>query len=323
MSWSACVNSPAESGLKMTAPTPAVFSEHSVCSVTAAVVSAKRRSPAGPRSFLRPKRTSPRPKLRLRRGLVAGGDLLRVAARADLGLELRELRVDLRGRRDLRELAVELRVARGEVLERAGCGELVDRGGARLQLLGLVLRALDRHAGVGHAGPDPRRRLTNAHLRLGGGVLRLDHFLLRAERLDLRLELLLCRDELLLLVGELLDLRVETLELLLHGRLLLERLAREVLAVGAYRLAGLRLELHDVLLERLRLQLEALLRSDDVGHTALDVLKLLEHLLVRVVERFRRILRPSQQLRGLRLDVGHRPRQQAGHSSSSWGRELA
>src|SRR5438067_9467469 len=122
----------------MTAPAPAVVSEHSVCSVTAAVVSAKRRSPAGPRSFLRPKRTSPRPKLRRRRGFLAGGDLLLVAARADLGLQLRELRVDLRGRRDRRELAVELRVARREVLERAGGGELVDRGRARLQLFRLV-----------------------------------------------------------------------------------------------------------------------------------------------------------------------------------------
>ena len=143
------------------------------------------------------------------------------------------------------------------------------------------------------------------------------------EGLDLRRELLLARDQLLLLVGELLHLRVEALQLLLHRRLPLERLPREVLAVRGERLARLRLELDDVLLELLRLELEPLLRGDDVGDAALDVLELLEHLLVGVVERLVRVLGPVEQLRVLRLDDRHRARQQAGHSSSSWGRELA
>ena len=62
-------------------------------------------------------------------------------------------------------------------------------------------------------------------------------------------ELLLARDELLLLRLEPLHLLVEPLELLLHGRLALERCAREILAAGAERLARLRLELDDALLE--------------------------------------------------------------------------
>jgi len=67
---------------------------------------------------------------------------------------------------------------------------------------------------------------------------------------------------LLLLLLELLHLGVELLELLLRGRLLLERLPCEVLTVGGDRLARLGLELDDVLLELLRLQLEPLLRRD-------------------------------------------------------------
>ena len=49
---------------------------------------------------------------------------------------------------------------------------------------------------------------------------------------------------------ELLHLPVEPLELLLHARLPLERLAREVLAAAGERLPCLRLELDDALLER-------------------------------------------------------------------------
>src|SRR5581483_1524990 len=253
MSCSACVNSPAESGLKMTAPTPAGVSEHSVCSVTAAVEMANSRSPAGAFSFFRPKRMSVRPKrllLRRRGGLrVACADLLgRGVARAHFRLQLRQLAVDLRRRGDLRQLAVELRlVASGEVLERARARQLVDRRRARLQLLGLVACALDGRAGVGHAAADSRCRLADAHLGLGGRVLRLQHFLLGPERLDARLELLLRRDELVLLVGEPLHLGVEVLQLLLRHGLALERGAGEILPVRGNRLAGLRLELHDVL----------------------------------------------------------------------------
>ena len=58
-SFSVDANSPAESGLKMSAESPAGVSEHSVWSVTAAVESANSLSAAGSLSFLRPKRMSP------------------------------------------------------------------------------------------------------------------------------------------------------------------------------------------------------------------------------------------------------------------------
>src|SRR6188768_2075010 len=60
-SFSARTKSPAESGLKTTPAAPALRSPSSVSSVTAAVVSAKRRSRAGPASFFLPRRTSRRP----------------------------------------------------------------------------------------------------------------------------------------------------------------------------------------------------------------------------------------------------------------------
>src|SRR5581483_11955669 len=132
--------------------------------------------------------------------------------------------------------------------------------------------------------------------------------LLRPERLDLRLQRLLVRHELLLLVVEPLHLDVELLELLLDAGLPLECLPGEVLVPGRERLTRLLLELDDALLERAALHLEPLLRRDDVGHAALDVLQELELLLVGVVERLGRILRLVDQGR-----TGH----QAGHEPSS------
>ena len=128
--------------------------------------------------------------------------------------------------------------------------------------------------------------------------------------------------ELLLLVLELLHLRVELLQLLLRGGLPLERLPGEVLAVRGDRLACLRLELDDVLLERLCLELEPLLRGDDVGDAALHVLELLEHLLVRVVERLGRVLGPVEELRVLRLEDQRRalPTDRPSFSSSGFRR---
>src|ERR671937_645900 len=165
-----------------------------------------------------------------------------------LGLHLLQLPVDLALRGDGTELAVELGLVGGEVLERPGGRELVDRGRAGLHLLGLVLCPLDGKAGVGHLLADAGRRLADSHLRLGGGVLRLDRLLLRSEGLDLGRERLLARDELLLLGLELLGLLVETLELLLEAGLPLQRLTGEILAPGSNRLPRLRLELDDALL---------------------------------------------------------------------------
>ena len=202
-------------------------------------------------------------------------------AGAELSLHLRQLVVDLRLRGQLCELAVELRVAAGRVvLEGARRDQLVHRRCARLHLLGLVLRPLDGGAGVGHLVADPGRGLADPDRRLRGRVLGLHHFLLAAERLDLRRERLLVRLELLLLLVQLGDLPVEILELRLSRGLALERHAGEVLAVGAERLARLRLQLRHAGLELARLELQPLLRRDDVRDAALDVLEQLELLLV-------------------------------------------
>ena len=98
------------------------------------------------------------------------------------------------------------------------------------------------------------------------------------------------------------DLLVEILELALDERLALERLAREVLAAGGERFAGLRLELDEALLELGGLHLQPLLRGRHVDDAPLHVLEQAELLLVGVVERLRRVLGAVEQLRELRLD---------------------
>jgi len=81
-------------------------------------------------------------------------------------------------RRNLRQLPIQLRLVRREVLEPARLNELVDRRRARLHLLGLVLRPLDREPRVLQLPADPGGGLADPHLRLRCRVLRLDHFLL-------------------------------------------------------------------------------------------------------------------------------------------------
>ena len=61
-SFSARTNSPAERDLKQTPAEPVDFSPSSASSVMRAVEIANSRSPAASLSFLRPKRTLPRPK---------------------------------------------------------------------------------------------------------------------------------------------------------------------------------------------------------------------------------------------------------------------
>ena len=67
---------------------------------------------------------------------------------------------------------------------------------------------------------------------------------------------------------------------MLDADLALERGAGEIFPAGADRLASLRVELDDALLELLGLELQPLLRGDDVGDPPLDVLQHLELLLV-------------------------------------------
>ena len=94
--------------------------------------------------------------------------------------------------------------------------------------------------------------------------------------------------------------------------------ARSSLPAGE-RLARLRVELDDLLLELLLLELKALLRGDDVGDALLDVLQQLHLLLVAVLERLGRVLGLVEQLRDLRLDDGGEPPGQPGHRHPPWG----
>src|ERR1035437_9699353 len=95
--------------------------------------------------------------------------------------------------------------------------------------------------------------------------------------------------------------------------LALQRRAREILLAGRHRLPRLTVQLPGLLAQRLLLQLQALLRGDDVRDPLLDVLQILELSLVGVIERLGRILGTIQQPRDLRLDVRHDPASQSRH----------
>ena len=132
----------------------------------------------------------------------------------------------------------------------------------------------------------------------------------------LRAQLRFLVDQRLLLRLELLHLRVEPLQLGLGELLALQRDAREVLAVLRQRLAGLGVQLDDLLLELLLLQLQALLGRDDVGDALLDVLEQLHLLLVAVLQRLRRILCLVEHPVDLGLDYSGEPPGHAGHGTS-------
>ena len=191
--------------------------------------------------------------------------------------------------------------------------ELVHRAGAGAHVLGLVHRALHRHADVGHLLAHAGRGLGDLDLRLGSRVLGLDDLLLGAELLELGAQLLLLVDQPLLLLLELDDLLVERLQLGLGELLALERRAREILTPRGQRLARLGVELDDLLLELLLLELQPLLRCDDVGDALLDVLEQLHLLGIGVLERLGRILRLVEHLVDLRLDDGGHASAHSGH----------
>ena len=176
------------------------------------------------------------------------------------------------------------------------------RVGAGAHVFGLVHRPLHRQADVGHLLADAGGGLGDPDLGLGGGVLRLDDLLLGAEGFDLGAQFLLGVGELFLLLLEFGDLRVEPLELGLGDVLAFQGGAGEVFVAAGQRLAGLRVELHDALLQRALLHLQALLGGHHVGDPLLDVLQLFDLLLVAVVQRLGWVFGAVQQLRDLGLD---------------------
>ena len=128
-------------------------------------------------------------------------------------------------------------------------------------------------------------------------------FLVRND-FDLGAQLLLGVRQLLLLLFEFCDLRVERLELGLGDVLAFERRPREILVAGGERLARLRVELDDALLQRGLLHLQALLGRHHVGDALLDVLQLFDLLLVAVVQRLGGVFGSVQKLGDLRLHDG-------------------
>ena len=111
------------------------------------------------------------------------------AAAGHLGLQRRQLGVDVRRRR--RPCRVGPGCRRSglrEVGQRPRGEQFVERAAARLHLGDLVLGALHRGAGVAHRGRDAADGFGDVRGGLGGGVGGLDGLLLRAEGLDLGLE---------------------------------------------------------------------------------------------------------------------------------------
>ena len=157
---------------------------------------------------------------------------------------------------------------------------------------------------------DAGRGLADPHLRLRGGVLRLDHFLLRAERLDLRGRAA-ARSRRASPAGPASCCTcVSRSWSCCCDRRPCARAPAARDPRGPPRAPGAPASssLTTFCSSCLRLELEPLLRGDDVGDAALDVLELLELLLVRVVERLGRVLGPVEQLRELRLDDRRRSR---------------
>ena len=110
-------------------------------------------------------------------------------------------------------------------------------------------------AGVGHLVADPGRRLADPDRASAAEYWAfITSFWLRNDSIFAE-SCLLVRLELLLLLVQLGDLPVEILELRLGRGLPLERHAGQVLAVGAERLARLRLELRHAGLQLARLEL--------------------------------------------------------------------
>ena len=183
-----------------------------------------------------------------------------------LGLQRRQLVVDLGGRRHLVELLLNVVDRVRQVVERARRQQLVDGAGPRLHAGDLVLGPLHGGAGAPRGVGDPRHRLAHLGLGLGRRVGGLHRLLLGAEALDPDLQLLRRLDELLLLLADLVVLGLQLGQLLAQRGPARERLAGQVLVALLERGLGLALQLVGLLLQPLGLQLDPLAGRRHVRH---------------------------------------------------------
>ena len=184
----------------------------------------------------------------------------------------------------------------GGVLQRAGGQQLIQRAGPGLHLLGLVLRALDRHADVAHLLGDPGDGLADAGLGLGGGIGGLDGLLAGTERLHLRLQALCGEGELVLLGLQRGLLPLQVADLRGDGRPPGQRLAGQVLAPRGECLLRLALQPGRRLLELGELQLDAPAAGRHVRHPAAHLLQQLQLPLVGVIKHLAGVLGAVQRL---------------------------
>ena len=173
---------------------------------------------------------------------------------------------------------------------RPGGQQLVDGGGAGLQLQGLVLGALDGHAHVAHLLGDAGEGLVDPGLRLGSRIGGLDRLLAGAEGVHLRLEPGAGAHQFLLLRLESRVLVLEVLQLGGEAGLAGQGLAGKILAVGfkgTLRGDGVTVDLGAHLLG---LELDAFATGGHVRHSPAHLAEQLELALVGVVQGLARVL---------------------------------
>src|SRR2546423_2892624 len=201
-----------------------------------------------------------------------------------LGLQLGQLRLDLGTGHRPAQLRVE-RVPRGrQVIERPRRQQLVDGPGPGLDRGRLVLRPLHGQPDVAHLLREPRQRLADLGLRLGGGVGGLDRLLADPEGVEVCLQLPGRLGELRLLGLEGCVLGLETFQVRLDGRPAGERFPGQILLAERPGPFGLFVELRRLGLQLLALHLQPLAGGGDIEQAPFDLLVHLQLALVRVVQ---------------------------------------
>src|SRR4051812_9810754 len=186
----------------------------------------------------------------------------------ELSRERFELRVGGLRRHQPAELVAERVRAAPRGCERVALDQRVERSGACLEALGLLLGAAERQVQLGHLAGDPRQRPERLHARLRRRVPRREDRLAGAELLDARAELPLRIGQPLLLVADLRDLLAERRELRERGVLALERFTREILTAELERAPRLLVPERNLLVQLPRLPLELRPRRRDLDEAA-------------------------------------------------------